>query len=98
MTAKAGIVFTWIEFDPRPLKDGLHDSGYRYIRLTGVTPEKRRVELGQWHDALHLSLPTTMDVTREGTIRIMCERGHFVYDGRDLWVSSAFIDPDGRIR
>lgn len=53
--------FDWIEFHPKPKKDGLHDSGYRYIRLVGVKKREDekgnrlgngldKTELNQWSD------------------------------------------------
>ena len=69
--------YDWLEFSYRPLKDGLHDSGYRYIKLVGVTmsPERdgtvEKAELHQWADHVMLAGITNIDVTRDGTIRLM---------------------------
>ena len=88
----------WIEFRPRPKKDGLHDSGYRFIELVGVDAKGERWDLGAWHDLLDVEAPCSIDVTADGTIRFMPRKEQFWYDGRTLWVSSANIDPDGRVR
>ncbi len=69
--------YDWLEFSYRPLKDGLHDSGYRFIKLIGVTMSDKRdgtihqEELHQWADHLVLTGSANIDVTRDGTIRIM---------------------------
>lgn len=51
-TAPTSIELAWIEFKPRPKKDGLHDSGYRFIALTGVDKDGNRHQMGEWHDHL----------------------------------------------
>ena len=69
--------YDWLEFSFRPLKDGIHDSGYRFIKVVGVTMDEKRdgtvhkEELHQWADHLQLIGNTNIDVTRDGTIRIM---------------------------
>lgn len=72
--------FDWIEFDFRPKKDGLHDSGYRYIRLNGVRRMENpvlaergileKVELNQWSDHVLLFGAVNIDVEPDGTIRL----------------------------
>jgi len=67
--------FEWIEFAYRPKKDGLHDSGYRFLRVTGVrrlddgTTEK--VETHGWADHIAFYGPLNIDVEPDGTIRVM---------------------------
>lgn len=85
--------FDWIEFYPRPKKDGLHDSGYRYIQLTGVRwPEHptlaergalEKVELNQWADHVLLFGAINIDVEPDGTIRLMnwSHPGRWTHDG-----------------
>ena len=81
-------VYKWIEFKPRPKKDGLHDSGYRHIRLTGVqmdedTRELTRTDLNQWSDHVLLFGAVNIDVQEDGTIRLMdWSRGAWTHDGR----------------
>ena len=70
--------YDWLEFSYRPLKDGLHDSGYRYIKVVGVTMTADGVEeeeLHQWADHVLLNGITNIDVTKDGTIRLMCYIG-----------------------
>ena len=67
--------FEWVEFAYRPKKDGLHDSGYRFLRVTGVrrlddkTTEK--VETHEWADHIAFYGPLNIDVEPDGTIRVM---------------------------
>lgn len=88
--------FTWLEFRPRPKKDGLHDSGYRYIDLVGVAKvngEEVRTQLHQWADVVTFEGGATIDVTEEGTIRIRpwLHRGWTTPD--DVFSSSAAFEP-----
>lgn len=68
-------LFQWIEIDPRPLKDGLHDSGYRFLRLTGVSLDQDgkevRTPLHQWSDHAIFLGPVNIDTTSDGRMRIM---------------------------
>ncbi len=79
--------FTHIELSYRPLKDGLHDSSFRFLRLIGVTPNGSRIPLHQWADHALFHGPVNIDVTRAGELRIMpwFGKGHGG-DKRGLWV------------
>ncbi len=75
--------YDWLDFSYRPLKDGLHDSGYRFIKLVGVTitdDGEEREDLNQWADHVLLSGITNIDVTADGTIRLMSylSQGHWI--------------------
>lgn len=66
--------YDWLEFSYRPKKDGLHDSGYRFIRLVGVNrtdTSVEKTELHQWSDHVVLEGPVNIDVQEDGTVRIM---------------------------
>jgi hypothetical protein len=70
-------IYDWIELEYRPKKDGLHDSGYRFLKLTGakMSPKRDgtvyREDLHQWSDHVMFQGPSNIDVTPDGTIRIM---------------------------
>lgn len=86
----------WIEFVPRPKKDGLHDSGYRFIRLIGIDMDGESHDLGEWHDHLIVEPKCNIDVTADGTIRIMpWGRTRFTYNGREFFTSTAWVDETG---
>lgn len=90
----------YIEFRPRPKKDGLHDSGYRFIQLTGVDDDGNRHDLGEWHDHLVVEPACNIDVEPDGTIRIMPWDGsEFLFDPlQKFWTSTAWIEYNGGIR
>ena len=93
------IELRWIEFVPRPKKDGLHDSGYRFIRLVGVDAENGRHDLGEWHDHLIVEPQCNIDVTEDGTIRIMpWGDAKFYFSGSGWFTSSAWLGRDGKFR
>jgi len=89
--------YDWLEFSYRPLKDGLHDSGYRYIKLVGVTMSPKRdgtvekEELHQWSDHVLLNGITNIDVQEDGTIRLMCWGGSNGWISDNLTFSSSAI-------
>ena len=91
--------FRWLEFKPRPKKDGLHDSGYRFIQLTGVNFAENhgeiRTPLHQWSDHVVLNGPVNIDVEADGTIRIMpwLAKGWISQNGDGHFYSSAMFDP-----
>ena len=88
--------FDWLEFRFRPKKDGLHDSGYRFIALTGVNRTddgEDRAELHQWSDHVVLYGPTNIDVTAEGTIRIAPWSGGPWVNRDRTFISSAMFYP-----
>lgn len=70
--------YDWLEFEIRPEEDGLHDSGYRFIKLTGVKRVQQangeykleKTDLHQWSDHVLLYGVTNIDVEPDGTIRI----------------------------
>jgi len=98
--------YSWIELRPRPLSDGHHESGYRFLSLTGAwTDDKggtvlfddddgvRREDLNQWADHAMFYGVTNIDVELDGTIRIMCwGKNNWDHDG-DFWSSSAMFYP-----
>ena len=88
----------YIKFQPRPKKDGLHDSGYRYIRLIGVGKDNHQeYDLGEWHDHLIVEPSCNIDVEDDGTIRIMPWSGtKFWYDPDSKFFTS--IGENGRFR
>lgn len=90
----------WIEFKPRPKKDGLHDSGYRFIQLTGVDDDGNRHDLGEWHDHLIVEPGCNIDVEPDGTIRIMpwASGTRFFFDGAEWFGSTAWVGSDGTFR
>lgn len=73
--------YDWLEIKMRPKIDGLHDSGYRFIQITGVALDENRDEirtpLNQWSD--HVLFTNFMDeyqgvnidFTADGVMRIM---------------------------
>jgi hypothetical protein len=66
--------YDWLEWDYRPLSDGLHDSGYRFIRVAGVIEQEHAnntYPLHQWADHIVVEGAVNMDVTRDGRMRIM---------------------------
>ena len=65
------MTFRWVEFKHRPKRDGLHDSGYRFLRVVGVRPDGQRVETHEWADHIYFNSPTNVDVEADGTIRVM---------------------------
>jgi hypothetical protein len=92
--------YRWLEFYPKPKKDGLHDSGYRYIRLVGVwieDGEEKREELHQWSDHVLLNGPVNIDVTEDGVIRIMPwltkGKGGWVHYDSNFFYSTAEFHP-----
>ena len=93
------IELSWIEFQPRPKKDGLHDSGYRFIRLIGVDADGTRHDLGEWHDHLVIESGCNIDVTPDGVIRIMPWKGAGTFRVRESrrvwWTSTAWVDGNG---
>lgn len=89
--------YDWIEFVPRPKKDGLHDSGYRYIKGYGVRYERGKAEgepcrdpLWEWADHVDFRCPTNWDVTAEGVIRAMPRGAAFRVYG-DWWGSDGEV-------
>lgn len=89
----------WIEFKPRPKTDGLHDSGYRFIKLTGVDTDGERHDLGEWHDHLIVEPGCNIDVEEDGTIRIMPWIGtRFFFYGAGGFSSTAWVSDDGGFR
>ncbi len=98
MTIQDKPTFEWLEFRPRPKKDGLHDSGYRFIALTGVNRTddgEQRTELHQWSDHVVLYGPTNVDVTADGTIRIMpWSGGPWINRDRSFFSSAEFHPSD----
>ncbi len=69
--------YIWLEVKMRPKKDGMHDSGYRFIQVTGVSRGERvnewvRTPLHQWADHLALYGVANIDFTEDGVMRIMC--------------------------
>jgi hypothetical protein len=92
------IEVSYIRFRPRPKKDGIHDSGYRFIELTGVTHDGTEYPLGSWHDHFLLEPGCNIDVTPEGEIRIMPALGKtrfLINPEQKIFTSSAWIHPDG---
>lgn len=93
-------VYRWLEFHPRPKKDGLHDSGYRYIRLVGAYVDEEgeihTEDLHQWSDHVLLYGPTNIDVTEDGVIRIMSwtAGGGWITTDHGWFPSSAMFYPD----
>jgi len=92
--------YQWLEFSPRPKKDGIHDSGYRYIRLVGVYVDddgnEVREDLHQWSDHVVFHSTVNIDVTKPGVIRIMPWGGtkqRFIHYDGTFFSSSAMIHP-----
>lgn len=92
------IELKYIKFRPRPKKDGLHDSGYRFIELIGVGVDGAEYDCGGWHDHVILEPPCNIDVEPDGTIRIMPWGGSpFFYDDElsRFWTSTAWVRSGG---
>ena len=99
--------YNWLEIKMRPKSDGLHDSGYRYIQVTGVYRDENRVEhrdnLHQWSDHVLFQGFTTrhqgvnIDFTAEGVMRLMPWGGasHWASDDVEMFFSSAVFKPEG---
>lgn len=96
-TLSERVELKYIEFRPRPKKDGLHDSGYRFIRLVGVDGEGNDHDLGEWHDHLIVEPKCNIDVEPDGTIRIMpWSQTKFHFDPERQWfTSTAWVSDDG---
>ena len=85
--------YLWLEVKMRPKKDGMHDSGYRFIQVTGVSrgedviePVWIRTPLHQRADHLTLYGVANIDFTEDGTMRIMC------HDRAGGWVTQGWIE------
>lgn len=91
------IELRYIEFHPRPKKDGLHDSGYRFIRLVGVDKDGGEHDLGEWHDHLIVEPECNIDVEPDGTIRIMPwgKTKFYARGDREWFTSTAWVDKEG---
>ena len=67
--------FDYLTWKYRPLKDGLHDSGYRYMQITGWIrvrgQDPVQIPLYQWADHIAVEGSVNMDVEANGTMRIM---------------------------
>ena len=88
--------YSWIELRPRPLSDGHHDSGYRYLALTGGwigDDGIQREDLHQWADHAMFYGVTNIDVELDGTIRIMCWGANHWDTDTDFYGSSAMFYP-----
>ena len=100
MTDRIPKEFDWLEVDKRPLKDGIHDSGFRYITIVGVTIEggrEVRTDLHQWSDHIMFNSfidpysGVNIDFTRDGTMRIMpWGGGKWKMDGDKFYSSAMF--------
>ena len=93
--------FDWVELTARPLKDGLHESGYRFLRTTGGHHNADSVEMHEWADHAVFYGGVNIDVTRDGTFRVM-PRGSTAWEEPDyLYASDAEFYPtdmDGAIK
>jgi len=100
--------YSWIELRPRPLTDGHHESGFRYLSLTGVWTDDRggivlddddgvrREDLHQWADHVMLYGVVNIDVELDGTIRLMCwgpKQSWECNERPDFYPSSAMFYP-----
>lgn len=96
----SNIELRYIEFRPRPKKDGLHDSGYRFIQLTGVDVDGGRHDLGEWHDHFIVEPKCNIDIEPDGTIRIMPWTGDgWKFDpDKPSFYSTAWLEDSGVFR
>ena len=83
--------YLWLEVKMRSRRDGMHDSGYRFIQVTGVSREEDSIELirtslHQWADHLTLYGVANIDFTEDGVMRVMC------YDHAGGWVSQGWTE------
>ena len=89
--------FVWVEFAYRPKKDGLHDSGYRFLRVTGVRRlddgSIEKVETHEWADHIAFYGPSNIDVEPDGTIRVMARAGEGWIEPDYYWASDAEFYP-----
>ena len=83
--------YRWVEIKPRPLKDGLHDSGYRFLRTYGGNAGVDPVEMHTHADHAQFFGAVNIDVTRDGTFRVM---GHGWRIPDYLYSSDAEFYPD----
>lgn len=88
--------YDWVEIKCRRKKDGLHDSGYRFIQVTGVRRRKAgklvKKPLHQWSDHVLFNGPVNIDFEPDGTMRIMPSAGGpLVPDVENLFCSSALF-------
>lgn len=62
-------LFDCIEFKPRPKKEGLHESGYRYINVIGVKIIKKgkieKKKIAEWVDNITFSKDISNKTKRE---------------------------------
>lgn len=90
--------YDWVEFKVRPKKDGLHDSGYRFLSVTGVRQgdspaDNVKVQLNEWADIINLYGVTYIDAEPDGTIRLMCRAGKWSHTDKGM-SEAQFITSD----
>lgn len=74
--------FKWVEYRPRPKKEGLHDSGYRFLDVYGIEADGTRVPISGYADHIWIRAPgANLDVTPEGVHRVALLEGCLVWDG-----------------
>lgn len=95
--------YDYIELRVRPVSDGLHESNFRFLALTGLWREYgevKRQDLHQWADHAVFSGPVSIDAEPDGTIRIRLWAGGNIEMEDDFLGSSAMFrstDPDRAI-
>ena len=85
--------YQWIEIKPRPLKDGLHDSGYRFLRTAGASNNTEPVEMHEWADHIAFYGPVNIDVTRDGIFRVMGRGASEWQEPKHLYQSDGEFSP-----
>ena len=103
--------FQYIELRARPSDEGLHESGYRFLALTGCWYEQeenmtergdlKRQDLHQWSDHIVFYGPVNIDVEPDGTIRISPWGTNTWKSDDAFYASSAMFhpsDPEKAIR
>ena len=96
--------YDYIEIKMRPKKDGLHESGYRYIRIVGVwtddDAQTHREDLHQWADHVRfqermgVSSGVNVEFTEDGVLRMWSRWGFVCTDGK-FFYSTATFQPAG---
>lgn len=89
-----GLLFDWISFKPLPKKEGLHDSGYRFIEVTGwvrgsASDKPVPTVLGRFCDHITVGgrpsgfgpspVGVGIDVEADGTQRVFLRDGDFKF-------------------
>lgn len=77
-------IFDYITFKAKSKKNGLHDSGFRFIEVYGVTRTGKKgfkkILISNKADNIRLDGIVSIDVTEDGTQRIFSRKGKIYWD------------------